>query len=273
MAKEQEIKQVVREHYQKAARQISGEGTASCCGPSTCCGTPDNTVFGKAVYPAGREDVPPDALQASLGCGNPTALADLTPGEVVLDLGCGGGLDVILAARLVGPEGKVYGLDVTPEMLALARRNAAAAGMGNVEFLEGEMESIPLADATVDVIISNCVINLSVDKERVLREAWRVLRRGGRLAISDVVLLGTLPPELKRKLELWAGCIAGALERDQYLDLLHRIGFRSAEVLVNNTYSRENLSAAAGSALTPEEVAIAEGRAASALVRATKPLE
>ncbi|TDA69886.1 MAG: arsenite methyltransferase [Clostridia bacterium] len=271
MAKEQEIERIVRERYQKAARQMQSAGAASCCGPATCCGTPNGGAFGRTVYLTGQEDIPTDALQASLGCGNPTALAGLAPGEVVLDLGCGGGLDVLLAARRVGPKGRVYGLDFTPEMLALARRNAAAAGVDNVEFLEGEMENVPLADATVDVIISNCVINLSVDKERVLREAWRVLRPGGRLAISDIVLLGALPSRLKQNLELWAGCVAGALGRDEYLNLLQQVGFSGAEVVVTNTYSRENLSQREGLALAPEEVAAAEGKIASAFVRATKP--
>src|SRR4029077_10721909 len=203
------IKEIVKEKYGQAAlRGTSG----SCCGTADTSGTSCDPITSNLYDAAQMEQIPGEELQASLGCGNPTALAKLNPGEVVLDLGSGGGIDVLLSARRVGPGGKAYGLDMTDDMLALARENQKKAGVANVEFLKGEIESIPLPDCSVDVIISNCVINLSADKDRVLREAFRVLKPGGRLAVSDVVVRGTVPDEVRKNMLLWVGCIAGALE-------------------------------------------------------------
>jgi ubiquinone/menaquinone biosynthesis C-methylase UbiE len=211
---------------------------------------------------------------ASLGCGNPTALAELHEGDVVLDLGSGGGIDVLLSARRVGPSGKAYGLDMTDEMLALARENQRKAGVENVEFLKGEIERIPLPDATVDVIISNCVINLSTDKERALAEAFRVLKPGGRFAVSDVVIKGEVPSQVRRSMELWVGCIAGALTEEQYLELLRRAGFEQIEVEPTRVYEFEDASAfLAGAGLNTEVLAReVSGRVMGAFVRARKPL-
>ena len=222
-----DVKDVVREKYGEAAlRVVSGEGSA-CCGssPSSCCsgGDPITSDLYDALQ---KNELPETAVLASLGCGNPTALAQLTPGEIVLDLGSGGGIDVLLSARRVSPGGKAYGLDMTDEMLALARDNQRKSGIGNVEFLKGEIENIPLPDNSVDVIISNCVINLSADKARVLAEAHRVLKPGGRFAVSDIVRRGDLAPQIASSLELWAGCVAGALEENEYQNLLEADGFR-----------------------------------------------
>src|SRR5215472_12440018 len=212
-----DVKEAVREKYSAAALRVSSGGTA-CCGPtkaSSCDAITSN------LYDSKQTEVLPDtAVSASLGCGNPTALAQLSPGETVLDLGSGGGIDVLLSARRVGPTGKAYGLDMTDDMLALARENQRKAGVDNVEFLKGEIESIPLPDNSVDVIISNCVINLSGDKDRVLREALRVLKPGGRFAVSDIVVRGEVPAEIRRSMELWVGCIAGALEELDYVKKL-----------------------------------------------------
>src|SRR5881296_1048307 len=211
-----DIKETVREKYGQAAlRVLEGE-------KSSCCGDPITSHLYDAAETAG---LPEGAVLASLGCGNPTALAELHPGEVVLDLGSGGGIDVLLSARRVGPTGKAYGLDMTDEMLALARENQRQARIDNVEFLKGEIERIPLPDASVDVIISNCVINLSADKRRVLAEAFRVLKPGGRFAVSDVVVRGAVPADVRRSMELWVGCIAGALEEKEYASKLHAAGF------------------------------------------------
>lgn len=217
---QQEIKQVVRDRYGEAAlRVISGGG--GCCGPAVSC-----DPVTKDLYQAGEvAGIPEEAVRASLGCGNPTALAELREGETVLDLGSGGGIDVLLSARRVGPSGKAYGLDMTDEMLALARENQRRAGVENVEFLKGEMENIPLPDNSVDVIISNCVINLAADKDRVLKEAFRVLKPGGRLAISDIVVRGEVPAAVRRSVELWIGCLAGALEEEEYRAKLAAAGF------------------------------------------------
>src|SRR5450631_2564200 len=209
------IKDVVKQKYGEAALRVKSGGS-SCCGATASSGCCDPITTN--LYDASQAgQIPEEALLASLGCGNPTALTELKPGETVLDLGSGGGIDVLLSARRVGPDGKAYGLDMTDEMLALARENQRKAGVENVEFLKGEIEHIPLPDNSVDVIISNCVINLSADKDRVLREAFRVLRPGGRLAVSDVVVRGDAPVEVRRSMELWVGCIAGALEESEYI--------------------------------------------------------
>src|SRR5882762_4237255 len=208
-----DIKEIVKEKYGQAA--LRGK-SGSCCGTADASGSACDPITSNLYDATQMEQVPGEALQASLGCGNPTALARLNPGEIVLDLGSGGGIDVLLSAKRVGPTGKAYGLDMTDEMLALARENQKKAGVGNVEFLKGAIENIPLPENTVDVIISNCVINLSGDKDRVLAEAFRVLKPGGRLAVSDVVVRGEVPVEIRRSMELWVGCIAGALEEKEY---------------------------------------------------------
>ncbi len=224
---EQDIKQVVKEKYGQAALRVISGGGSCCASPLT--GERDPVTAD--LYQSGQvAEIPEEALQASLGCGNPTALAQLNPGETVLDLGSGGGIDVLLSARRVGPTGKAYGLDMTDEMLALALENQRKAGVRNVEFLKGEIENIPLPDNSVDVIISNCVINLSADKDRVLREAFRVLRPGGRFAVSDVVVRGEVPTEIRRNVELWIGCVAGALEESEYRSKLAAAGFQEIEL-------------------------------------------
>jgi SAM-dependent methyltransferase len=222
-------REVVREKYAQAAIQAQS-GRSSCgCDSTSCCG-PD-PISSDLYTDAEIGAIPPEALLASLGCGNPTALAELKPGETVLDLGSGGGIDVLLSARRVGPAGKAYGLDMTAEMLALARENQHKSGLTNVEFLEGEIEHIPLPDGSVDVIISNCVINLSADKDQVLREAFRVLKPGGRFAVADVVVSGgEVPPELRRNMDLWAGCVSGALADPEYRRKLRQAGFEAVEI-------------------------------------------
>ncbi|HEY0970891.1 MAG TPA: arsenic resistance N-acetyltransferase ArsN2 [Gemmatimonadales bacterium] len=277
-----DVTSIVRERYGAAARRVlEVEGAqASCCGPvSSCCGA---AAFDGAVdpitsnlYVSGETDeLPSAAVLASLGCGNPTALAQLEPGQVVLDLGSGGGIDVLLSARRVGPTGKAYGLDMTDDMLALARRNAAEAGVANVEFLKGRIEEIPLPDASVDVIISNCVINLSGDKSRVLREAFRVLKPGGRFAVSDVVVRGDVPAEVRRSMELWVGCVAGALEESEFLRLLGDAGFVDASIEPTRVYRGEDARAFLSDAGLDVDANIdaIDGRFMAAFVRATKPL-
>src|SRR4030088_795170 len=222
---EPNIQEVVKEKYGAAAKQVA-EGNTACCGGGASlsgCDPITRNLYGEAE----KNSLPADAVAASLGCGNPTALAKLQAGEVVLDLGSGGGIDVLLSAKRVGPAGKAYGLDMTDEMLALARENQKKAAVENVEFLKGAIENVPLPDNFVDVIISNCVINLSGDKDRVLREAFRVLRPGGRFAISDVVVRGEVPADIRKSMELWVGCIAGALEECEYRDKLYAVGFES----------------------------------------------
>jgi arsenite methyltransferase len=274
---EQDIKKTVREKYGQAALRVVDGGTdVSCCGSSGCCGATTEAwdPITANLYDDGeRAGVPAEALLASLGCGNPTALAALHPGETVLDLGSGGGIDVLLSARRVGPAGKVYGLDMTDEMLALANENKRKAGVGNVEFLKGEIEDIPLPDASVDVIISNCVINLSADKGQVLREAFRVLRPGGRFAVSDVVVRGETPPEVRRNMELWIGCVAGALEEQEYRGLLSAAGFEAIDIEPTRVYKVEDASAfLAGSGLDSASLASQiDGKFMSAFIRATKP--
>jgi arsenite methyltransferase len=265
------IKAVVREKYGQAAARAAGGVRGSCCGTGESC-APDPIT--RDLYDAAAAStVPAEAMLASLGCGNPTALADLREGEVVLDLGSGGGIDVLLSARRVGPTGRAYGLDMTDEMLALARENARKAGAANVEFLKGDIERIPLPDASVDVIISNCVINLSADKRQVLREAFRVLKPGGRFAVSDVVVRGEVPAEVRRSIELWVGCVAGALEEQEFRQLLEEAGFEGAQIEPTRVYRVEDARSFLEEAgLDVDAVAGAiDGRFMAAFVRAVKP--
>jgi len=272
----QDLKSTVREKYGQAALRVSeGNTDASCCGSSACCGSTTESwdPITSNLYDEGETaGIPAEALLASLGCGNPTALAELREGETVLDLGSGGGIDVLLSARRVGPTGKAYGLDMTDEMLALANENKRKAGALNVEFLRGEIENIPLPDNSVDVIISNCVINLSADKQRVIEEAFRVLRPGGRFAVSDVVVRGEVPAEVKRNMELWVGCVAGALEESDYRRLLKEAGFSGIDIEPTRVYRLEDAEAfLAGSGLDPATVSSEiDGRFMSAFIRATK---
>lgn len=264
----EQITEAVRERYGRAAKAAKSGGTA-CCDTACCSGDPITSN----LYDEGEtRDLPDGAVAASLGCGNPTALIDLRQGETVLDLGSGGGIDVLLSAKRVGPTGKAYGLDMTPEMLELARSNQRQAGVTNVEFLEGSIDAIPLPDASVDVIISNCVINLAADKDRVLREAFRVLKPGGRFAVSDVVVLGEVPEEVRRSMELWIGCIAGALSDSQYTAKLAAAGFTDISVEQWRVYepadAREFLSRAN---LSADAVDAAKSKFASAFIRASKP--
>ena len=268
-----EIKEIVKEKYGQAALRVT-TGGSSCCGASATvdgCGVDPITSH---LYDANQTgQIPEEAVLASLGCGNPTALAQLNPGEVVLDLGSGGGIDVLLSAKRVGPTGKAYGLDMTDEMLALARENQRKSGLLNVEFLKGEIENIPLPDNSVDVIISNCVINLSGDKDRVLQEAFRVLKPGGRFAVSDVVVRGTVPDEVKRSMLLWVGCIAGALQDEQYVSKLAKSGFDQIDIEPTRVYTIED----ARTFLSAEGIDVdsiaaqVDGRFMSAFIRATKP--
>jgi SAM-dependent methyltransferase len=267
-----EIKEVVKEKYGQAALRVSAGG-------STCCGSVARSNGGfdpvtSNLYEASETtELPEDAVKASLGCGNPTALAKLNPGETVLDLGSGGGIDVLLSAKRVGPAGKAYGLDMTDEMLALAQENRRKAGVQNVEFLKGEIENIPLPDNSVDVIISNCVINLSADKDRVFREAFRVLKPGGRFAVSDVVVRGDVPEQVRHSMELWVGCIAGALEEMDYVKKLASAGFDAIDIEPTRVYSVDD----ARHFLSSEGIDVdaiskqVEGKFMSAFIRAQKP--
>ena len=272
MSTTETVREVVREKYSQAAlRVVAGAGNG-CCGASAALGGCDPITSN--LYDEGQTAVLPEqAVLASLGCGNPTALAELREGETVLDLGSGGGIDVLLSARRVGPTGKAYGLDMTDEMLALARENQRAAGVQNVEFLKGEIENIPLPDASVDVIISNCVINLSADKPRVLREAFRVLKPGGRFAVSDVVVRGEVPEAVRRSMELWVGCVAGALEESEFKRLLAEVGFEDADIEPTRVYRVEDARAfLEGAGLNADEIAReVDGRFMGAFVRARKP--
>jgi SAM-dependent methyltransferase len=267
--REARIQEAVRRRYAEAARAATAGRDVDCgCG----CGEEATAVFGRSLY--GEADAAPEgALRASLGCANPHALVDLAPGQVVLDLGSGGGIDVFLAARRVGPTGRVYGLDMTDEMLDLARANQAEAGVTNAEFLKGRMEEVPLPEASVDVVMSNCVVNLSPDKDRVLAEAFRVLRPGGRFAVADVVTLRPMPQALAERVELWSECLGGALEVDDYRARLAAAGFADAEVEVLKTYGLEEAGVDADRLLAEMGLAPAEveNLFASALVRATKP--
>jgi SAM-dependent methyltransferase len=273
------LKETVQQKYGEAAVRASlGKEKTSCCG-SGGCGS-DGSVSWDPItsnlYEEGQvQGVPAEALLASLGCGNPTALASIEPGQTVLDLGSGGGIDVLLSAKRVGPTGKVYGLDMTDEMLALANANKAKAGVSNVEFLKGEIEAIPLPDNSVDLIISNCVINLSGDKEKVLAEAFRVLKPGGRFAVSDVVVKGEVPEEVKKSVELWIGCVAGALEEQEFLGLLNQVGFENAQIEPTRIYRSADAAAFLADAGVKLEADMEsmDGKFMSAFVRATKPVK
>ena len=269
-----DIREVVKEKYGQAALQVSIAKSSCCGGASSTSGCQTDPITSNLYGVDEISGLPTEALQASLGCGNPTSLAQLNPGETVLDLGSGGGIDVLLSARRVGPSGKAYGLDMTDEMLTLARENQKRAGVQNVEFLKGEIESIPLPDNSVDVIISNCVINLSADKDQVLAEAFRVLRPGGRFAVSDVVLRGQVPPEIRRNVELWIGCVAGALEESDYRDKLIRAGFEKIDIEATRTYnSADAADFLAHSGLDAKSLAPQiDGKFVSAFIRATKPV-
>jgi arsenite methyltransferase len=272
LVSEPTIKDVVKEKYGNAARRVTSGGS-SCCGASPASEAGSDAITANLYDAAQAGEIPVEAMQASLGCGNPSALAHLHPGETVLDLGSGGGIDVLLSARRVGPTGKAYGLDMTDEMLALANANQKKAGVPNVEFLKGEIEKIPLRDNSVDVIISNCVINLSADKDAVLREAFRVLKPGGRFAVSDVVTRGEMLPEIRKSVLLWVGCIAGALAESDYRSKLSAAGFSSIEIEPTRIYrvedAREFLSGQGFDvdALAPQ----VDGKFFSAFVRAIKP--
>ena len=265
------IKDVVKEKYGEAALRVL-DGGSSCCGASASCGAED-PITSRLYDETQATQIPEEALKASLGCGNPTALTTLKAGEIVLDLGSGGGIDVFLSARRVGPTGKAYGLDMTDEMLALARENQKKAGIENVEFLKGEIEHIPLPDASIDVIISNCVINLSADKDRVLREAFRVLKPGGRLAVSDVVTRGPMPAEIRERVLLWVGCIAGALEEAEYQSKLAAAGFEDTSIEPTRIYRIDDARAfLSGQGIDVDAIAPeVDGKFMSAFVRAAKP--
>jgi SAM-dependent methyltransferase len=264
------IKEQVRENYARAARRVTSNESGGCCGAAAPCGNP---ITSNLYADSETGALPTEAIAASLGCGNPTALAELKAGETVLDLGSGGGIDVLLSARRVGPSGKAYGLDMTDEMLALARENQRKAGAQNVEFLKGEIENIPLPDNSVDVIISNCVINLSGDKDRVLAEAFRVLRPGGRFAVSDVVVRGEVPAAIRRSVELWIGCVAGALGVSEYRTKLSGAGFEQVEVEPTRIYRAEDAREFFARAdLAIEKIApMVDGKFMSVFVRARKP--
>ncbi len=273
------IRSAVRTRYSAAARAATrAADSLPMLAPAGCCDSAADSVITRDLYAVDEvADLPSAAVLASLGCGNPTALAELKPGETVLDLGSGGGIDVLLSARRVGPTGFAYGLDMTDDMLALARKNAAERGVENVQFLKGEIEAIPLPDRSVDVIVSNCVINLSADKPRVLREAFRVLKPGGRFAVSDIVVQGVLPDAVRADMELWAGCIAGALEEDEYRRLLAEVGFEQVRVEVTRVYDAAGVSASECGPRDPEQATglaafeAGGGRLVSAFVRATRP--
>lgn len=303
---DEQLRQEVSARYARTALQVLGsptESTAACCGPTCCepskaaetqpalvaqaaptccepsCCSPDagqgNPITSDLYTQMELGEIPVAAALASLGCGNPTALAELSPGEKVLDLGSGGGIDVLLSAKRVGPAGFAYGLDMTDPMLELAERNRQEAGIENVQFLKGIIEAIPLPENSVDVVISNCVINLSADKSQVLREAYRVLTSGGRFAVSDIVVQGDLPPVLRRDMESWAGCVAGALEEDTYRSLLHAAGFVDIDIEVTRRYSLDEIASSGASAsiasLSERERSEVDGKFVSAFVRARKP--
>jgi arsenite methyltransferase len=276
MANNESIKEQVREHYAHQAERVRQTGAKASCGCGSC-GDPINSNLDPItsnLYEASETaGLPADAVAASLGCGNPTALAELRPGEIVLDLGSGGGIDVLLSAKRVGKAGKAYGLDMTDEMLALARDNQRRAGVDNVEFLKGEIENIPLPDNSVDVVISNCVINLSADKGRVMREAFRVLKPGGRFAVSDIVVRGEIPAEIQRKVELWAGCVAGALKESDYRSKLSAAGFDNIDIEPTRTYTvAQSKGILAQVGLDSEELATQiDNKFMSAFIRARKP--
>ncbi len=268
------IKDVVKEKYGQAALKVIGSGKSSCCGSAPAEQHCADAITGNLYDVAQLGEIPDTAALASLGCGNPTALAELRPGEVVLDLGSGGGIDVLLSAKRVGPSGKAYGLDMTDEMLALAEANKRKAGLTNVEFLRGEIENIPLPDNSVDVIISNCVINLSADKDKVLKEAFRVLKPGGRFAVSDVVTRGEIPAEIRKSVLLWVGCVAGALEENEYRAKLTAAGFEKIGIEPTRVYRTEDaLSFLLDKGIDVNAIGPqVDGRFMSAFVRANKPV-
>ena len=268
----EDIKEVVKEKYGQAALRVTSGGS-SCCGADAACGTNVDPITSNLYDEAQKSGLPQEAVLASLGCGNPTALAALKEGETVLDLGSGGGIDVLLSAKRVGPTGKAYGLDMTDEMLNLARENQKRSGIENVEFLKGEIESIPLPDNSVDVVISNCVINLSANKDKVLQEAFRVLKPGGRFAVSDVVTRGEMPPEIREKVLLWVGCIAGALEESDYRAKLTAAGFAEVELEPTRIYRIDDARTfLSGQGIDVDAIASeVDGKFMSAFVRGTKP--
>ena len=272
-----ELTDTVKAHYGQAARRVLEQAGGACCGPVSCCGDAAHAdPISSDLYDEEQTgQLPTEAVLASLGCGNPTALAELRPGDVVLDLGSGGGIDVLLSARRVAPDGMAYGLDMTDEMLELARTNQFKAGVMNAEFLKGHIEAIPLPDASVDVIISNCVINLSGDKRQVLREAFRVLKPGGRFAVSDVVTRGPIAPDVRRSMELWVGCIAGALDEEEFRRLLAEVGFADIDIEPTRIYRAEDArDLLLGAGLDPDAVASqVDGKFMSAFVRAVKPAQ
>ena len=275
---DEKLREAVRERYGRTALEVlhTGQVTDESCCSSSCCSTGDSDLVTSDLYSSAElGELPTAATLASLGCGNPTALAELKPGEKVLDLGSGGGIDVLLSARRVGPTGFAYGLDMTDAMLELAERNRVEANVENVHFLKGVIENIPLPANTVDVVISNCVINLSADKGQVLREAYRVLSPGGRFAVSDIVFLGHFPTAIRNDLEAWAGCIAGALEEEVYRQLLGEVGFINIEIEVTRHYSIQDVADSGGrfsiASLTDIERAEIEGKFVSAFIRAQKP--
>ena len=276
---EEKLREAVSERYSRTALEVlhSGQLTGESCCNSGCCSTGDSDLVTSDLYSSAElSELPITAALASLGCGNPTALAELKPGEKVLDLGSGGGIDVLLSAKRVGPTGFAYGLDMTDAMLELAERNRIEANVENVRFLKGVIENIPLPDNTVDVVISNCVINLSADKQQVLREAYRVLSPGGRFAVSDIVFLGHFPSAIRKDLEAWAGCIAGALEEETYRQLLAEAGFNHIEIEVTRRYSIHDVADSGGASsiasLTDPERTDIDGKFVSAFIRAQKPL-
>jgi arsenite methyltransferase len=272
MKTQEDVKEVVQRKYAEAATRVAQGVTGSCCasGPATSCCSP---ITSKLYDEAQAGEVPEKALLASLGCGNPTALAELQAGETVLDLGSGGGIDVLLSAKRVGPTGRAFGLDMTDQMLALAEENKRKSGLANVHFLKGEMEDIPLPDNSVDVVISNCVINLSGDKDQVLREAFRVLKPGGRFAVSDVVVRGEVPPAIRDNIGLWVGCVAGVLSDREYLAKLSAAGFDDADIEVTRVYNVDDAkNFLAGQCAEPDQLAQqVDGKFVSGFVRAVKP--
>ncbi len=270
----QSVKEVIREKYGQAALRVQAGISNSCCGAASAFEASCDPITSDLYDATQADEVPETALKASLGCGNPTALAELKPGETVLDLGSGGGIDVLLSARRVGPGGKAYGLDMTDEMLALAEENRRKSGLTNAEFLKGDIENIPLPDHSVDVIISNCVINLASDKDRVLKEAFRVLKPGGRFAVSDVVVRGSIPSEIKKSMELWVGCVAGALSDDDYIAKLARSGFENINIESIRVYSANDARGfLTGQGFDTDALANEiDGKFISAFIRATKPV-
>lgn len=275
MKQPEDIKAFVRSEYGQAARQAN-QGKASCCGSGSLLqGEALDPITANLYEDDETKGLPAEAVRASFGCGNPTALASIQPGETVLDLGSGGGIDVLLSARRVGPTGKVYGLDMTDDMLALARENQRKAGITNVEFLKGEIEHIPLPDHSVDLIISNCVINLSPDKDQALKEAYRVLKPGGRFAVSDIVVRGAMPAEIRHSAELWAGCVAGALEETAYLAKLQAAGFEQVSLELTRVYTAEDakeflMGAGLDTTMVAKDL---DGKFVSGFIRAVKPVQ